>query len=342
MSLTHHHAVRTLARPLALLLAVAAPGLPLGAQVVPPEPPPTWTDLGGGTAGSAGVPVLEGTGSLFAGSTARLRLTDAQPGSAGVLAISLASTPIPFAGGVLHAFPIAALLNFGTDAAGSFTLQFPSPALPEGMQLWFQAAVLDAAGQQGVALSNGLNAVAPPASFDVAGHYIAAVAEAQAAVLAGYMPQSDLDYLVNNQSQLMTNGAALLDALTPFNYSSSTLVGPAPPGGGPTGGTLEGATWIGESLVGLDVLNATLQVPWNIEGCTSKIGTVGVAGSLLLGSIWVKTLNEWTAPCPPSEKCPEGATRECGTYQICFKQKWLFATVSSGCTKAETFCSPCP
>ncbi len=331
---------RSFARPLALLIAVAAPGLAVRAQVVPPDPAPTWTDLGGGTAGSAGVPLLEGTGSLFAGSTARLRLSGTQPNSSGLLAISLASTPVAYAGGTIHAFPFAALLNIATDQNGLFTLQFPAPSLPEGLQLWFQAAVFDSAAQLGVALSNAQRALVPPASFDVAQAYLDAVVEVQAAVLAGHMPQSDLDYLVNNQSQLMTNGAALLDALTPFDMQGSGGDAPAPPTQG--GGTLTGSTWVWESLVGLDVVTVTLQVPWHTDGCKGKLGTPGYAGSVVLGSAWVKTLQEWRQPCPSSEACPEGGCTECGTYQVCWKQKWFFATVASGCTPAETFCAPCP
>ncbi|MBM3985777.1 MAG: hypothetical protein FJ296_08850 [Planctomycetes bacterium] len=332
-----HRQVRSLARPLALLLAVAAPAL--SAQA---DPPPTWTDLGGGTAGAAGVPVLEGTGSLFAGSTARLRLTGAQPGAAGVLAVSLASTPVPFVGGVLHAYPITAKLEIGTDADGAFALYFPAPALPEGLPVWFQAAVLDGAAQQGVALSNGLLAFAPPASFDVAGTYITAVAEAQAAVLAGWMPRSDLDWLVANQATLMTNGAALLDALTPFDLQGSSGLAAAPPPPPQGGGVISGKKWIWESLVGLDVVTVTLQIPWHSTECKSVLGTPSYAGNVVLGSAWVKTLQKWTQLCPPSEKCPEGATTECGSFQVCWKQKWLFATIASGCSPAETFCAPCP
>lgn len=123
---------------------------------------PSWHDLGFGLAGAAGVPALGGSGTLLAGSPVALELTGAAPSAPLLLSISFSSAPVPFAGGLLAAYPAAALLPLATDPGGSFVLATAwPPAVPAGTDLYFQCMVQDAGGPQGVALSNALGAATP-------------------------------------------------------------------------------------------------------------------------------------------------------------------------------------
>jgi hypothetical protein len=122
-----------------------------------------WTDLEGGLAGAGGTPKLHGNGTLLAGSAGSLALAQAAPDAPTLLFVSLASTPVPFKGGTLAAWPAVALLPLSTDAGGGWTLSWAAwPAgVPAGTLLVFQAAVADAGAVQDVALSNALQALAP-------------------------------------------------------------------------------------------------------------------------------------------------------------------------------------
>ncbi|HEX5009552.1 MAG TPA: hypothetical protein VFY71_04050 [Planctomycetota bacterium] len=122
-----------------------------------------WTDLGFGLAGVDGIPMLHGSGSLVAGSSGGLALSLAQPSAPSLLFASLADTPAPFKGGVLHTLPPLAQVPLATSASGGWTLPWASwPAgIPAGLELYFQAAVSDTAALHGVSLSNVLKATQP-------------------------------------------------------------------------------------------------------------------------------------------------------------------------------------
>ena len=124
--------------------------------------PLTWTDVGSGLAGVAGIPSLTGTGTLAGGSLGTLDLTQAKPSTACMLEVSLASLPAPFKGGVLVAFPPLIGIPLGTLSNGTLPLPFVWPVgLPPGTNLWFQYMISDGAAVKGVALSNGLKATTP-------------------------------------------------------------------------------------------------------------------------------------------------------------------------------------
>jgi hypothetical protein len=125
--------------------------------------PGAFTNLGGGLAGSAGIPQLSGSGSLAAGSPGAMALALAAPAAPSLLLVSLADTPTAFKGGTLHTLPIAVALPLATDAAGAWTLPWAAwPAgVPAGQDIFHQVLVLDAAAPAGVALSNLLRASAP-------------------------------------------------------------------------------------------------------------------------------------------------------------------------------------
>lgn len=122
----------------------------------------TWTHLGGGLAGEAGVPQLLGTGSLQANTPLSLDLTDGRALAAAALFGSVGSSPVPFKGGTLVAFPWSLLLPLSTDILGELHLSAVWPAgMPSDLEFVFQVAMQDPAAPVGVSLSNGLAALTP-------------------------------------------------------------------------------------------------------------------------------------------------------------------------------------
>ncbi len=130
-------------------------------QGVAPTP---WSNLGFGLAGIAGVPTLTGTGSLVAQCPLTLDLANARPAALAALFLSITSTPVPFKGGMLAAFPplsgFPLLLSTG---AGTLSLPatMPSGTSGLGLELFLQYAIADAAAVKGVALSNALKGDVP-------------------------------------------------------------------------------------------------------------------------------------------------------------------------------------
>ena len=124
--------------------------------------PGTWTDLGGGTAGSAGVPTLAGSGPLQPGWPLALDLAQAPPNAPLLLWLSFAPTPLAKFGGTLHALPASAEILVASNGAGAFHGATTWPAgLPAATSLWFQALVKDVSATPGFTLSNGLRATTP-------------------------------------------------------------------------------------------------------------------------------------------------------------------------------------
>ena len=116
-----------------------------------------WTDLGGGVAGALGVPALTGTGPLFPGSAAAIRLDGVLPATAMLGLASFTSAPTPFYGGTLHANPPLVSLLFFSGAAGALETGLTWPAeFTSGVEVFVQFAAVDGAAPFGVALSNGL------------------------------------------------------------------------------------------------------------------------------------------------------------------------------------------
>jgi len=120
-----------------------------------------WEQLDCGTPGVYGRPYLTGGGPLTAGSTAVLDLTDAAPDATAGVFLSAVSTPAPFKGGTLYAFP-GLLVFLTTDSGGQVYLALPWPAgLPTGAQLFWQYAVQDVTALGGVSISNALVSTTP-------------------------------------------------------------------------------------------------------------------------------------------------------------------------------------
>lgn len=127
------------------------------------EPASAWSDQGSALAGVSGDPLLVGTGTLAAGSSNAVDLTNAAPSAIAGLFLALSSTPTPFKGGTLLASPPAIGVQiFNTSAGGAIPLAFVMPAgATPGSQLWLQWAIQDAAAIHGVSLSNAIRGVAP-------------------------------------------------------------------------------------------------------------------------------------------------------------------------------------
>jgi hypothetical protein len=131
--------------------------------VLTPPGNPAWTTLGFGLAGAGGVPSLSGSGTLVAGTSGAITLSDAAPSAAAMLFLSFTQTPTPFKGGTLVTVPLALALPLATNGAGSASLAWAAwPAgVPSGTHLVLQAAVADAGAVKGVALSNALAGLTP-------------------------------------------------------------------------------------------------------------------------------------------------------------------------------------
>ena len=137
-------------------------GIPYGSHwVIIYGVPDPWTDLGYALAGVAGEPVLAGTGPLTGGSPMSLSLTSAAPNAQAILLISLTSIPHDFKGGTLVPLPALLQVILFTDPTGSITLSAPWPTFPTGTEVYFQAAIQDAAATKGMALSNAVHALVP-------------------------------------------------------------------------------------------------------------------------------------------------------------------------------------
>ncbi len=121
-----------------------------------------WTDLGQGLAGSHGVPLLAGSGTLAGGTLVSLTLGNALESSGAAVVIGFSALQAPFKGGVLVPVPDVLLTGLATDGLGGLSLSALWPTgVPSGFALFFQAWIGDAAGPMGLAASNGLCATAP-------------------------------------------------------------------------------------------------------------------------------------------------------------------------------------
>lgn len=125
---------------------------------VPGEIPP-WLDFGYGLAGASGVPRLQGSGPLTAGSEGMLMLTDARPNALALAFLSAQALPTPFKGGTLVPLPALVAGPLLTDTDGVIQLRWDD--LPGGFgAVLVQFAVADPGAPHGVALSHALAAVA--------------------------------------------------------------------------------------------------------------------------------------------------------------------------------------
>jgi hypothetical protein len=104
-----------------------------------------------------GAPRLDMSGTLKPGSTLGLSLTSGAPNAVSAVFINVNSMPLPFLGGVLHAFPVAAPVFVSTDASGAFAGGATFPGAPSGTPFTFQLGIVDpSVPGYGASLSNAV------------------------------------------------------------------------------------------------------------------------------------------------------------------------------------------
>jgi hypothetical protein len=152
-------------RPIGSLAAAAVlAGALLAAPAIAQTPDTDAADsvsLGGGTAGSAGVPVLGYMGSPIVGNPLRMRVTGARPNAHGCVGFSAFETPIaiPFFETTVHpGFPLFALELFVTDGEGRSPVVLDVPVVDAslcGVTFVAQGMIEDPLGPNGTAFTAG-------------------------------------------------------------------------------------------------------------------------------------------------------------------------------------------
>jgi hypothetical protein len=124
--------------------------------------PDPWTVVGSGVAGTTGVPVLVGSGTLVGGEPLSLALSNAKPGGSAALIIGLSALNAPFMGGTLVPTPNTVVAGLPIDGTGALVIGTTMPVgIPSGAQFWVQYWIVDPAGPAGVSASNGLRGTTP-------------------------------------------------------------------------------------------------------------------------------------------------------------------------------------
>ncbi len=138
-------------------------GVPAGGQFVTAEsgdPLVCQKNIGFGDP-SPQRPVLTVCGDTFtSGNVVEVRVQTFVPSSPGLLGVSFASAPVPLAGGILAAYPLAKLEPIHTNAWGTYAslVQIPHPIHEPTLDVFVQALVLDATHPSGFRLSNAVRA----------------------------------------------------------------------------------------------------------------------------------------------------------------------------------------
>ena len=121
-----------------------------------------FSDQGNGLAGTNGVPVLTGSGTLAPSTPIGLLLTNALPGSTTTLIIGLSALNAPFKGGVLVPNPDVLIFGLPINGLGTLALNGTWPGnIPSNVSFYFQHWIVDAGGPVGLAASNGLKGTTP-------------------------------------------------------------------------------------------------------------------------------------------------------------------------------------
>ena len=119
----------------------------------------TWSGLGHGKPGPAGLPVLSGSGELVAGSANQLSLTNAASSKPATLVFGLSELDAPFKGGTMVPQPLL-LVQLVSSPAGEVLLPFIWPnGVPADLALYFQFWIQDPGASFGLSASNGLKGV---------------------------------------------------------------------------------------------------------------------------------------------------------------------------------------
>ena len=125
------------------------------------EPAGSWGNLGDGLAGALGEPLLAGSGTLQAGASTSIDLSNAALNAPLLLGIGTTTIFAHFAGGTVVP-SLDVILPGTTDAAGKLSLSGTWPSgLPGGVTIYLQAFIVDATGPHGFAFSNAIVATTP-------------------------------------------------------------------------------------------------------------------------------------------------------------------------------------
>jgi PKD repeat protein len=120
-------------------------------------PGPGFLDVGGGVAGSSGLPQLIGHGTISASEIVELDLSSAAVSSLSAIVAGLAEQGLPFKGGTLVPSPDWVDFGHPIDATGTLTVRVEWPAgLGPGFSVWTQAWIIDSDSLGGWSASNGL------------------------------------------------------------------------------------------------------------------------------------------------------------------------------------------
>lgn len=170
--------------------------------------------------------------------------------------------------------------------------------------------------------------------------YFDVLDSAEELVTRGVIPQTTLDYLLSEESVLSSDPEALRDAVRIDSIQPAS----AGDGGGAGGGIVRGATWTATNFLGFQVAEGTAEISWRRspgDPCSTEITGYTASGGCLLGSVSCDQIGaKWTEACPESEWC-EMPTRECGNYQVYWRQRFSFLITNTVRCPTETLCSPC-
>ena len=121
-----------------------------------------FTDMGGGSPGTSGVPRLSGSGDLTGSSLATFDVVNTNPNALMLSWISFSSSPLSVLDGTLYTIPSVSELFWAADGTGSLSIPVPWPAgLPSGVDLWLQFVVQDTGIPKKMTLTNGLKLTTP-------------------------------------------------------------------------------------------------------------------------------------------------------------------------------------
>jgi hypothetical protein len=121
-----------------------------------------WQKLGGGKAGTNGVPRLVGTGTLEAGTPISITIDKAAPTTLLALIVGLSQVNLPYLGATLVPSPDVVIPGLPTDGDGflRITTNFPA-GVPAGVQIYMQALVIDTGAFANIAATNAVVATTP-------------------------------------------------------------------------------------------------------------------------------------------------------------------------------------
>ncbi|MHC5209165.1 MAG: FG-GAP repeat domain-containing protein [Planctomycetota bacterium] len=154
---TVRKALKNGAAPFPSKSVVEGPDCPLQACVQGP-----FLAMANGLDGTHGMPELQGTGTLGAGTLVSLDLTNALENSVSTMVVGFSGLFGPLKGGVLVPNPDLLLFGLPTDGAGQLSLSTIWPGgVPSGLDIFYQHWIVDPAGPAGFSASNGLVSFTP-------------------------------------------------------------------------------------------------------------------------------------------------------------------------------------